>query len=144
RRFLPQPLLWLYIVPVVAAGMLGMRHVSEIAPGFYLLDPLTFSSTGGYLLETVFKPLTIVVFALLVGAAVGKSERPEKFLVPMLASIWIMALLAIAFVLVAGASLDYLASGTSREFFGPMGMHANDLGRLYAVAYALLLFTWAE
>ena len=23
-------------------------------------------------------------------------------------------------------------------------MHANDLGRLYAVAYALLLFTWAE
>jgi O-antigen ligase len=23
-------------------------------------------------------------------------------------------------------------------------MHANDLGRLYAIAYALLLFTWAE
>jgi O-antigen ligase len=25
-----------------------------------------------------------------------------------------------------------------------LGLHANDLGRLYAVAYALLLFTWAE
>src|SRR5262249_1368707 len=24
------------------------------------------------------------------------------------------------------------------------GMHANELGRLYAVAYALVLFTWAE
>src|SRR5260221_530811 len=28
--------------------------------------------------------------------------------------------------------------------FAALGMHANDLGRLYAVAYALLLFTWGE
>jgi O-antigen ligase len=27
-------------------------------------------------------------------------------------------------------------------FFSPLGMHANDLGRLYACAYALLLFVW--
>src|SRR5262249_7161048 len=31
-----------------------------------------------------------------------------------------------------------------REFLSPLGMHANELGRLYAAAYALLLFTWIE
>src|SRR6185312_14936929 len=29
-------------------------------------------------------------------------------------------------------------------FLSGTGLHANDLGRLYAVAYALLLFVWAE
>src|SRR4029077_913445 len=29
-------------------------------------------------------------------------------------------------------------------FFSGLGLHSNDLGRLYAVAYALLLFTWGE
>jgi O-antigen ligase len=41
-------------------------------------------------------------------------------------------------------SLGALALSSSRTFFSALGMHANDLGRLYAVAYALLLFTWGE
>jgi O-antigen ligase len=38
--------------------------------------------------------------------------------------------------------LSDLAGTYARQFFSAIGMHANDLGRLYAVAYALLLFTW--
>src|SRR5215813_3959926 len=34
RRFLPAPLAWLYVVPIIVAGALGVRHVSEIAPAF--------------------------------------------------------------------------------------------------------------
>jgi O-antigen ligase len=144
RRFFPAPLAWLYVVPIIVAGARGVRHVSEIAPAFDYVAPLAFHDQAGYLMETVFKPLTIVLFALLVGAAVAKSAKPEKFLVPTLVSIWTMSLMTIAYVLLSGIGLGELASSESREFLGPLGMHANELGRLYVVAYALLLFTWVE
>lgn len=146
RRFVPQPLVWLYVVPIVIAGLIGSSHVGEIAQAFYLMDMdfLQFQNPAGYLRETVFKPLMLVVFALLVGAAAGKSERPEKFLVPAIVSIWAMSLLVIVYVLWSGAGLGRLAGADSREFLSALGLHANDLGRLYAVAYALLLFTWAR
>jgi O-antigen ligase len=145
RRFLPAPLLWLYIVPIVIAGLLGSRHVAEIAPVFYLGDsPLDFHNAVGYLRDTVFKPLLMVVFALLIGVAAAKSEKPEKFLAPMLISIWAVCGIVILYVAAAGVGLGELAASTSREFLSGTGMHANELGRLYAVAYALLLFTWAE
>ena len=144
RRFLPQPLAWLYIVPIVIGGLIGSNHVGQIAQQFQLTDHVQFHDAVGYLRETVFKPLLLVLFALLVGAAVGKSERPEKFIVPTIVSIWAMSLLVVLFVLWSGAGLGTLASAESREFLSALGLHANDLGRLYAVAYALLLFTWAR
>jgi O-antigen ligase len=144
RRFIPRPLLWLYIVPILAAGALGSTHVDEIAPGFFLYNMLEFDSAAGYLRDLVLKPLILVVFALLVGAAVSSSERPEKFLIPTLLSIWVMGLMVIVLVCQSGVALDQLASSNSREFLSVLGLHANDLGRLYGVAYALLLFAWVE
>jgi O-antigen ligase len=144
RRFLPGPLLWLYVVPFLIAGAMGSRHVGDIAPAFFMYDVLDFHDTVGYLRDLVVKPLFMMIFALLVGAAVARSAKPESFLVPTLLSIWVMGLMVIVFVFQSGIALSQLASSTSREFLSPLGMHANDLGRLYAVAYALLLFIWAE
>src|SRR6266571_4934117 len=114
RRFLPRPLFWLYVAPILLAGALGSRHVGDIAPAFFMYDLLDFHDTAGYVLDRVVKPLLMVVFALLVGAAASKSEKPEKFLIPALISIWVMGSMVIVFVAQSG------------------------------VAYALLLFTWAE
>src|SRR5437773_11014912 len=144
RRFAPRPLLWLYILPILVAGALGSRHVGDIAPAFFMYDQLEFHDAAGYVRDFVAKPLSLVIFALLVGAAVSKSKKPEKFLVPTLISIWVMGSIVIVFVSQSGVALGQLAGDGSREFLSPLGQHANDLGRLYAVAYALLLFTWAE
>jgi O-antigen ligase len=143
RRFIPRPLLWLYIVPIVIAGALGVPHFGDIPPVLFnrLLD---FNSVTGYIRELLVKPLLIVIFALLVGAAASRSEKPERFLIPTLISMWVMCSMVIAFVYQSGVSLAELASSTSREFLSALGMHANELGRLYEVSYALLLFTWAE
>jgi O-antigen ligase len=141
RRFIPRPLLWLYVVPILVAGVMGSQHVDEIPS--YLFNGL-FENAASYLRDMVVKPLLIVIFALLVGAAVSRSEKPERFLAPALVSIWVMVSIVVVFVLLSGASLKELASSESREFLSPLGMHANELGRLYACAYALLLFTWAE
>src|SRR5258708_3113882 len=146
RRFLPRPLLWLYSGPILVAGALGSRHVGEIAPGFYMsyAPPIEFHDVAGYLRDLLVKPLLMVIFALLVGAAVSRSEKPEKFLIPTLISIWMMSSIVTVFVLQSGVALNQLASSDSRAFLSPLGMHGNELGRLYVVTYALLLFTWAE
>jgi hypothetical protein len=144
RRFLPRPLLLLYLAPLGVAGLLGSRRVGDIAPAYFMDEVVGYAGAGGYLLEMLFKPLLLVVFALLVGAAASRSRRPEKLLVPALISIWVMVALVVIYVLRAGASLSDLSGSGAREFLTPLGMHANELGRLYATAYALALFTWAS
>jgi O-antigen ligase len=143
QRFVPRPLLWLYVVPILIAGVLGSRHVGDIPP-FLFIKLVEYDSVAGYFRDVVIKPLSLVVYALLVGAAVSRSEKPEKFLGPMLISTWVMVALVFVFVLLSGISLRSLAASESREFLSALGMHANELGRLYAFAYALLLFIWVE
>jgi len=122
--------------------VLGSRHLDEIPP--YLFKGLVqFENVTGYFRDIVVKPLGMVLFALLVGAAVSKSEKPEKFLVPMLISVWVMVLLVVVFVLESG---HLERNGEQRVARVPfLARHARQrTGALYAVAYALLLFTWVE
>jgi hypothetical protein len=144
KRFIPKPLVWLFIAPMVVAGLIGMPHVDDIHPAFYEQELIHFTDTLGYLSQTLFKPLLTVVVAIMIGSAVARVKKAESFLIPIIASVWVMSLLAIGYVVAADVSLGALALTTSRAFFSGLGMHANDLGRLYAVAYALLLFTWGE
>jgi len=143
RRFLPAPLAWLYVAPLAAAAALGVRHVGDIVPGFALYGLIQFDDAAGYLRDLLFKPLLLVVFALLVAAAAARSAKPQALLVPACLSVWVMAALVLVFVAQSGAGLGDLAGAGARSFLSPLGIHANDLGRLYVSAYALLLFTWA-
>ncbi|HEX5802002.1 MAG TPA: O-antigen ligase family protein, partial [Azospira sp.] len=139
----PAPLVWCYVLPIVLAGLAGSQHLGSVTPELIALIPLDFNSVGNYLLNILVKPLLLVVFALLVAAAAARSRRPERLLVPMLASIAAMCLISIAFAVTSGLSLDQMASSGARMFLSPLGLHANDLGRLYAIAYALMLYTCA-
>src|SRR5260370_14110484 len=85
-----------------------------------------------------------VVAALIIAQAVAKSKKTENFLIPFIVAVWLMSVMAIGYVAAEGVSIGALALTSSRTFFSALGMHANDLGRLYAVAYALLLFTCGE
>lgn len=144
KTFLPKPLAWLFIVPIVIAGLLGSRHVDEVHPYFYEIEVVHFTDALGYLRDVLLKPMLTVVAALVIAQAVQKSKKVENFLVPLIVSVWVMSVMAIGYVVAEGISIGELALTTSRTFFSALGMHANDLGRLYAVAYALLLFTWGE
>jgi O-antigen ligase len=140
----PRPLVWLFLVPIVAAGALGMRHVDDIAPVFYDTLLINYTDAFGYLREQVMRPLLLVVAAMLVGMAAARSQRPERFIVAMMLSIWLIGLIEIGFIIASGVHLGELASPLARRFFDDLGLHANDLGRLFAVGYAILLFVWWE
>jgi hypothetical protein len=145
RSFLPKPLLWLYMVPILAGGLIGMRHVPDIPPLFYDQMLISYIDGLGYLRDAAIRPLFLVITGLLVGAAVTRTQKPERFLTPVIIAVWTMSLLSIIYVAASGMSLGMLAGANERAFFTTaLGMHANDLGRLYAVAYALLLFVWGE
>ena len=142
KGFIPKHLVLLYILPLVAGGIIGMQHVHEIPTYFKSAGMIYFNTQFGYIRDMLLKPLTMVAYGLLVGAAVAYSKRPERFVTPMLISVFVMALMAIGFVILSGFSLAQLAGNLSRHYMSALGLHANDLGRLYAVAYALLLFVW--
>ena len=142
--FLPRKLWWLYVVPLLIGGALGSRHATEVVPVLYESEVIHFLDATGYLRDIVAKPLLTVVIALLIAAAVARSKKAEGFLVAMGVSIWLICLLSIGYVFKSGASIAELASADSRGFFTDIGLHGNSLGRLYAVAYSLLLFAWAQ
>ena len=142
--FVPRHLLWLYILPFVAAGIMGSFHVGEIPDYLIPLHQFSFTDQPTYLRDVVVKPLFLVLFALLVARAVADTDKPERFITPMLISVWIMALLALGSFLASDASFLSLASRVvASQVLGVSGLHANDLGRLYAIAYALMIFPWA-
>ena len=143
-RIVPKQLGWLYLAPVLVAGALGVRHVDDIYPLFYELEIIHYTDAFGYVRDVVVKPLFMVIATLLIAAAVARAKRVENFLVPVIMAVWLVSLMVIGFVAASGMSLGELALHNARSFLSAIGMHANDLGRLFAVAYALLLFTWGE
>lgn len=145
RTLLPKPLIGLYVVPILIAAAIGARHVDEIPPLFYDQELINYTNAWGYLRDAAIRPLFLVLTALVIGAAVARSQKPERFITPVIVAVWVMSLLSIVYVAASGVSLGLLASASERGFFAAaLGMHANELGRLYAVAYALLLFVWGE
>jgi len=140
----PAPLVWLYALPILIAGLVGMQHVQEIPSFFYESGSVLFFNERQYLILQVARPLLIVVVAVMIGAAAARSERPERFIVAIAASACLIALIQIGFVVSQGVSLAAMATTEARDFYDPLGMHANNLGRVHLFSFALLLFAWPE
>jgi O-antigen ligase len=143
---LRQPLVWLYVVPMCVAALIGMPHLREIP---YVVTPegsplAQFASERQYLIVELAKGIVIVAIALMIGAAAARSRKPEGFILAVAVSAWFIALIQIGFVLLMGMPLAEMATPDARNFYAPMGMHANGLGRLHLSALALLLFAWAD
>ena len=143
-RFVPPQVLWLLVVPVALAGLLGTTHFDDILPAFYDLQVIEYTTWRGYLGATVLKPMLLVLAALLVAAAVARAPKPESFVVALGAGAVAVALLMIGFVVISDVRISVLASSRARSFFDVIGAHANDFGRIFVTAYALMLFTWWE
>lgn len=142
--FVPRPLIWLYTVPIVAAGLLGTLHFDDIFPMFFERLAVPYTTWQGYLGSVVLKPMLIVLGALVIAAAVARAPRPEPYVAALALGTCLLAFAMFGFIISTGASIPELAARRARSFFTPFGTHSNELGRIFVTSYALLLFTWWE
>jgi hypothetical protein len=140
----PQPLIWFILVPIALAGLNGMDNLHKIPSFFYEVGSIDFHTERQYLIVTVVKPFVTVAVAVMIGAAVARSEKPEGFIIAIALSAWLIPLVQLGFAITKGVPLAEMASPGARSFYAPIGMHANELGRVHLYAAALLLFVWAE
>src|SRR5256884_1327963 len=83
-QFLPQPLLWLYIVPIVIAGAIGSRHIHEIAPALLILfHVLDFANGAAYPRGGGAETPLLGGFSLLGRGAGGKAAPPGEIVMPV-------------------------------------------------------------
>lgn len=137
----PSRLLFWYLLPIAAAALVGMQNVGLIPPHFEAQRLIQFHDSVGYLRDMFFKPMFMVLLTLLVALAVRHSAKPERFLYLMLLAGWIFCALIAWMLLSSGLSLRELASPLARNALGKLGMHANEMGLLINMLYALVLFS---
>lgn len=140
-RLAPARLLAWYVLPIAIAAAAGMGSVGLIPPHFAAQKLIQFHDSFGYLRDMFLKPQFLVLLALLVALAVRHSRRPERFIYLMLASGWVFCALAGWLLASSGIPLRALASPLARTFLGRLGMHANEMGLLLNMLYALTLFS---
>lgn len=139
-KLLPMRLVLLYLAPITLAAFLGSRHVGEIPLFLKVAGFIKFNSSIEYIRDLYVKPVLLIASALMVAAAIRESRRPEMFLIPAFIAVWLIALLVLVLIGLSGVPLSALASAGSRHFLSITGLHANELGMVFNMAYALALF----
>ncbi|CUI08225.1 O-antigen ligase family protein [Massilia antarctica] len=140
----PGRLLGWYILPILAACLVGMNNIDLIPPRFEAERMIQFNNASGYIRDVFIKPQFLVMLSLMVGLSVRHSKRPEKFIYLMLVSGWVLCALMSWLIVTSGMSLRQLASPLARTFLGKLNMHANELSLVLNMLYSLTLFSIRE
>ncbi|MYN47378.1 hypothetical protein GTP23_20245 [Pseudoduganella sp. FT93W] len=128
---------WAYLLPIFVGAAIGVMHLGNVPN---IDDFILYQTPFKYLIGMIIKPLFTLLVAWMVGVAVTRSKRPELFLVPLVLTAVMPAILVIVFVFRNGLSLAMLASEHQRGLLSSLGMHANGFGQFFGLGFILLLF----
>ena len=131
---------WLFVMMMSLGALHGSLYVDQIPDYFRTLEVISFNSIWGYLQDTFFKQMLILVTAFLFSVAVRNAYQPTLCLVPVFVSALILPIAVISVFSLSDESLISLASSESRGFLSVVGMHANELGLLFNMNLALSMF----
>lgn len=137
---MPAIVWWRYILPILVAVAIGVTHLREVTPRMAIDIGAGFASTSLYVVGYGIKPMLIIIAAWLLGNAVRDSKRPQLFLIPLVISIVLPALILLLYIAKSGLGIKALGSQSARGFLTSLGMHANEFGAMFAIGLALLLF----
>lgn len=133
----PLPLLFYAAVMALGAYVGAGSALQAIMIPEVTLEPLTVST---YLLDNFAKPMVILITAWL--AAVIARNGKGRPLIWALAVGYVAFFLVIAgYILICDIDLRALASTQARGFLDWTGMHANEVGLLANLGFAILLYT---
>jgi len=139
----PPRVVWIgMLIPMCVGLLLAWGHLGEAQRNYVLADAALQYEPVSFLKARFIKPMTVVVFALLLANAVRDSRRPGLFIIPFAVSAMGCVLAIVALIAKLGINLSVLQS--HREFLAPTGGHANEWGMLFAAASGPLLFLAAD
>lgn len=94
-----------------------------------------------YLLAVFFKPFIILIVAWLAAVQVRNGAGGKSLIWAIALAASILFSVIVTNLVVTGTSLQVLASSKSRGFLSWMGIHANELGLMANMMFAVLLYT---
>lgn len=136
---LPKPYK-IFIAALILCGLHGALSVHLIPPRYKILDLVAFDTPIGYVRDVMLKPLIILMTGYLLAVAVANAKSTRRYLIPLFSGAVLLALVVIGYIAISGVSLSVLSSSHSRNFLSALGAHANELGFMFNMAFALALF----
>ncbi len=94
-----------------------------------------------YLLDVFFKPLVILIVAWLAAVHVRNGDSAKSLIWAIALATTILFSVITTYLVLSGLSLQVLASTRARGFLSWIGMHANELGLMANMMFAVLLYT---
>ncbi|MFB9266926.1 O-antigen ligase family protein [Bradyrhizobium erythrophlei] len=143
-RFPRLPLALLVYVALIALAAYRGSGSAERAITLHGQEPLTVRT---YLLDSFAKPMIIVIVAWL-AAVVSRNGNGRPLIWALAVAYAVFFVLIVGYLVVNGISLHSLASPNGdvmkpRDFLGWTGMHANEVGLMANLGFAILLCTAA-
>lgn len=137
---LPKPF-WVFVAVMTLAGLHGATSFGQIPPYFKLLDIIAFESPIGYLRDILLKPMIILAVAYMLAVAVANAKKSATYLIPLFFAALPLPLVVLAMVALSRVSLNTLGGANARGFLSVLGVHANELGLMFNMCFALAIFT---
>lgn len=134
---------WLMLLPFTIGAILGLMSAGETPYSLIqLISPETdLSSTQGYGLAFVVKPILLVAAAYLVAIGVARGLPQERAVIPAFCSMGVLSTVVVAYIASSGLDLAALADTSGRATLSWTGMHANELGLLLNTGLSMSLFS---
>jgi hypothetical protein len=136
----PPNIMLCYLVLIVFAAALGSFHAHQSVPLANSQGTYETMTKAKYLLENFFKPMVILLVAWLLAVQAGNGGGRSLIWAVAVAA-FVFCSIVITYIVASGTGLEALASSRARGFLSWTGMHANELGLLSNITFALLLYT---
>ncbi|MGZ5528397.1 MAG: O-antigen ligase family protein [Limisphaerales bacterium] len=132
-------LLLLYIVVVIFAALNGARSVGQTPDYLQALGIIKDKTPIAYIEISLFVPLMITASAMAVATLAANARDPRWILFPVLASAMLLASVVCFFAIKGGATIADMADQESRRYLSGSGLHANEIGLMMNMAFAVSL-----
>jgi O-antigen ligase len=131
----PRVLLFCFALPLLVGVILGLPRLDEGERNLRQFEPQAILDATGYIRRFILTPVVLIGFSVLLANAVADSKKPERFVVLFALSAVSVVTYVILFTLSKGVGW-----GPHRWVIGKAGMHYNNYGQLFALAFGPLLY----
>lgn len=139
-KFPPVPRVFLiYLLMIIGAAAYGSFYAPLVGFQTDATGSLVAMSKTKYLLDVLVKPMIIILVTMLT-AIVASEGRGRSIIAAIALAAMAFFCIVAGYLVLSGTSLQVLASSRARGFLSWMGMHANELGLMSNMMFALLLF----